>query len=56
MVNTDRLRMKGGGFVSVDGTTLTDAAGGASSIVQAAMKTCNGYVHAVDAVLLPFMP
>lgn len=56
VVNADRLRMKSGGFVSVDGTTLTDAAGRTSSIVQADVKACNGYVHAIDSVLLPFMP
>jgi len=38
------------------GVTLTDALGGAASVVSADLDADNGVLHVIDAVLLPAMP
>lgn len=42
-----------GGFVKIDGTTITDGRGRISNVVGADNNASNGIVHAIDKVLLP---
>jgi len=44
------------GFVGQSGGTLTDNTGGTANIYATDFTATNGVIHAIDAVLLPFVP
>ncbi len=56
VVDSSRIRMLDGNFVRVNGTVLTDKVGRASNIVITDVRASNGVIHAIDSVLLPFVP
>lgn len=56
VVERESLRMLWGGQVRVEGTTLTDNLGRASSIIVTDVQSRNGIIHAISRVLLPYDP
>lgn len=56
VIESSRIRTLHGAFVKVDGTVLTDRLGRDATIVVTDVRASNGVIHAIDSVLLPFVP
>jgi uncharacterized surface protein with fasciclin (FAS1) repeats len=56
VVDSSRIRMLDRNFVRVNGTVLTDKVGRDSNIIVTDVRASNGVIHAIDSVLLPFVP
>jgi uncharacterized surface protein with fasciclin (FAS1) repeats len=56
VVDSSRIRTLYGAFVKVDGTVLTDKVGRDANIIVTDVRASNGVIHAIDSVLLPFVP
>lgn len=56
VVSSDKLRTLLGQFVDQDGGVLTDDVGLESNIIVVNVEAANGVIHAIDNVLLPYLP
>jgi len=58
VVPAERIRMLGGGFLYKESgsVTLVDNVGRSANIIVTDVKAANGVIHAIDAVVLPFLP
>jgi uncharacterized surface protein with fasciclin (FAS1) repeats len=56
VTDKSRVRTISKEFFSVSGTQLTDAVGRNANIIVTDVEADNGIIHAIDGVLLPFMP
>lgn len=56
VVDSSRIRMLDRNVVRVNGTVLTDKVGRDSNIIVTDVRASNGVIHAIDTVLLPFLP
>ena len=54
VTSRDSLRMVFGGRIQQAGGVITDNTGGQATIIVTDLRTENGIVHAIDAVILPF--
>lgn len=53
---SSRIRMLKGGFLFQDGGVLTDNLGREANIIVTDVPAANGIIHAIDAVVLPYLP
>ncbi len=56
ILGSNRLRTLQGGFLLQSGGILTDNLGRESSIILTDVEAANGIIHAIDTVVLPFVP
>lgn len=56
VVGSDQLRTLLKQFVGQDGGVLTDGVGLESNIIVVNVEAANGVIHAIDNVLLPYIP
>ena len=58
VVPAERIRMLGGGFLYKESgsATLVDNLGRNANIIVTDVPAANGIIHAIDAVVLPFLP
>jgi uncharacterized surface protein with fasciclin (FAS1) repeats len=56
VLGSSRIRTLQGGFLMQSGGTLTDNLGREADIIATDVAAANGYIHAIDAVVLPFAP
>ena len=56
VLDSEQIKMLGGGFVWQDSGVLTDNLGRMSNIIVTDVWASNGVIHAIDNVLLPFDP
>jgi len=53
---SSRIRMLKGGFLMQDGGVLTDNLGRTANIIVTDVPAANGIIHAIDTVVLPYLP
>jgi uncharacterized surface protein with fasciclin (FAS1) repeats len=53
---SSRIRMLKGGFLMQAGGVLTDNLGREANIIVTDVPAANGIIHAIDAVVLPYLP
>lgn len=53
---SSRIRMLKGGFLFQDGGVLTDNLGREANIIVTDVPAANGIIHAIDTVVLPYLP
>jgi uncharacterized surface protein with fasciclin (FAS1) repeats len=56
VVASERIRMLKGGFLFQDSGVLTDNLGREANIIVTDVPAANGIIHAIDAVVLPYLP
>lgn len=56
VTSSTRIRTLEGSFLRVDGAELTDKVGRTADIVVTDVPASNGIIHAIDAVVLPYLP
>ncbi|MBN2242682.1 MAG: fasciclin domain-containing protein [Acidobacteria bacterium] len=56
VVASERIRMLDFGFLFQDGGVLTDNLGREANIIVTDVEAANGIIHAIDAVVLPYLP
>lgn len=56
VLDSSRIRTLYGTFLAQSGGVLTDALGRKSNIIVTDVPASNGVIHAIDGVLLPFVP
>lgn len=56
VTTSSQIRMLNGDRVSVNGAVLTDAVGRNANIIVTDVPAANGIIHAIDEVILPFVP
>ncbi len=56
VLDSTRIRMLEGGFTFQDGGFLKDNLGRYSQIIVTDVEAANGIIHAVDAVVIPYLP
>lgn len=56
VTSSSQIRTLQRGFLQVDGTELTDNVGRTGNIIVPDVMAGNGIIHAIDEVVLPFLP
>jgi uncharacterized surface protein with fasciclin (FAS1) repeats len=56
VVSSDRIRTLQRGFLLQEGGVLTDNLGRDATIIVTDVPAANGIIHAIDAVVLPYLP
>jgi transforming growth factor-beta-induced protein len=56
VLDSSRIRTVQGGFLMQNGGVLTDAVGRQANIIVTDVPAANGIIHAIDAVVLPYLP
>jgi len=56
VLESDRIRMRDGGFLWQDAGLVSDNLGREAAIIAVDVEACNGIVHVIDNVMLPALP